>query len=53
MVEGGSFRYFIYERLGYGPEAYCTMQLAGVLDFSNLCPVPQDHINKVAEELTL
>jgi hypothetical protein len=53
MVEGGSFRYLIYDRLGYGPGAYMPMQLAGVLDFSNLCPVPPDHITKVSEELSL
>ena len=37
---GGSFRHLIYERLGFGPEAYCAMLKAGGLEFSNLCPFP-------------
>ncbi len=33
--EGGTYRYLIYERLGFGPEAYLPLQLAGGLDISN------------------
>jgi len=40
--EGGSYRYLIYDRLGYGPEAYEPLLVAGGMDFSNLCPIEQD-----------
>lgn len=33
--EGGSYRYLIYERLGFGPDAYAVLQFAGALDVSN------------------
>lgn len=33
--EGGSFRYLIYDRLGFGPDAYMPLQLAGALVISN------------------
>lgn len=38
-IEGGSFRTFIYNRLGFGPEAYVPMYEAGVMEFTNVCPV--------------
>lgn len=34
-TEGGTYRYLIYGRLGFGPEAYLPLQLAGGLDISN------------------
>ena len=32
---GGSFRYLIYDRLGFGPEAYVPLYLAGGMTISN------------------
>lgn len=34
-MEGGSYRYLIYERLGFGPEAYAVLQTNGALDIHN------------------
>lgn len=34
-AEGGSYRYLIYNRLGFGPDAYAVLQCAGALDVSN------------------
>lgn len=33
--EGGTYRYLIYDRLGFGPDAYVPMQLSGALTISN------------------
>ena len=33
--EGGTFRYLIYNRLGFGPEAYVPLYLAGGMHISN------------------
>jgi hypothetical protein len=33
--EGGSFRYLIYDRLGFGPEAYVPLYTAGGMEISN------------------
>ncbi len=33
--EGGSFRYLIYDRLGFGPDAYVPLCNAGGLTISN------------------
>jgi|APCry1669188970_1035186.scaffolds.fasta_scaffold95503_3 hypothetical protein len=33
--EGGTFRYLIYDRLGFGPEAYVPLYLAGGMHISN------------------
>lgn len=38
-IEGGSFRHLIYDRLGFGPEAYTPLYLAGGMDFTNACPI--------------
>ncbi len=38
-IEGGSFRTFIYERLGFGPEAYVPMYEVGGMQFTNACPI--------------
>jgi len=38
-IEGGSFRYFIYDRLGFGPEAYSSLYMAGGMAFTNATPV--------------
>lgn len=34
-TDGGSFRYLIYERLGFGPDAYMPLYLAGGMTISN------------------
>jgi hypothetical protein len=34
-TKGGSYRTLIYERLGFGPEAYGVLQLHGGLEISN------------------
>jgi hypothetical protein len=33
--EGGSFRYLIYDRLGFGPDAYFPLYTAGGMEISN------------------
>lgn len=33
--EGGTFRYLIYERLGFGPDAYVPLYTAGGMTISN------------------
>jgi len=33
--EGGTYRYLIYDRLGFGPDAYGILQMAGALEISN------------------
>lgn len=33
--EGGSFRYLIYDRLGFGPDAYVPLYQAGGMEISN------------------
>ena len=35
MIEGGSFRYFIYNRMGFGPEAYIPLYENGGMSLSN------------------
>jgi hypothetical protein len=35
MVDGGTFRYLIYDRMGYGPEAYMPMLEAGAMAINN------------------
>lgn len=35
LHEGGTFRYLIYDRLGYGPEAYQPLYEAGGMVLSN------------------
>jgi hypothetical protein len=34
--DGGSYRYLIYDRLGFNEDAYGVLQEAGALDISNL-----------------
>ena len=34
-VDGGSFRYLIYERLGFGPDAYVPLYEAGGMNITN------------------
>lgn len=36
VVEGGSYRYVLYDVCGFGPEAYVPAQCAGYLDIHNL-----------------
>lgn len=33
--DGGSFRYLIYERLGFGPDAYVPLYDAGGMNITN------------------
>jgi hypothetical protein len=33
--EGGTFRYLIYDRLGFGPDAYVPLYMAGGMTISN------------------
>lgn len=35
LVEGGTFRKLIYDRMGYDPEAYSPLYNAGGMDISN------------------
>ena len=35
MSDTGSYRYLIYERMGYGPEAYCILLEAGGMQINN------------------
>ena len=35
-AEGGTYRYLIYDRLGFGTDAYALLQLCGLLDIHNL-----------------
>jgi hypothetical protein len=37
---GGTFRYLIYQRLGFGPEAYVPMLDAGAMEISNEFRLP-------------
>lgn len=41
-TEGGSFRYLIYDRLGFGPEAYVPLYQAGGMTISNEFNLGQD-----------
>jgi hypothetical protein len=34
--DGGSYRYLIYDRLGFNEDSYMVLQMAGALDISNL-----------------
>lgn len=43
--EGGSYRGLIYERLGFGPDAYAYLHESGGLEISNEFDVP--HANAV------
>lgn len=35
VISGGSFRYLIYDRMGYGPRAYQPLYLAGGMEITN------------------
>lgn len=37
--EGGSFRHFIYDRLGFGQDAYAPLYQAGGMVFTNATPI--------------
>lgn len=48
--EGGSYRYLIYDRLGFGPEAYAPLCRDG-MTISNMFDLHQaDEVAKVAKE---
>jgi hypothetical protein len=38
-IDGGSFRDFIYGRLGFDSDAYVPLYVAGGMEFTNACPV--------------
>lgn len=42
MREGGSFRYLIYDRLGFPPDAYVPLYDAGGMYISNACNDAKD-----------
>lgn len=55
-MEGGSYRYLIYNRLGFGPEAYVPLYDAGGMEISNEFDISQKSAildivqkNKIAE----
>ena len=49
--DGGSFRYFIYDRLGFGPEAYLPLYMAGGMEITNNFDLTKDdELIKVASE---
>jgi hypothetical protein len=56
-MEGGSYRYLIYDRLGFGPEAYVPLYDAGGMEISNEFDMSQKSAildivqNKKIEEL--
>jgi len=44
IQEGGTYRFLIYERLGFGPEAYCALYPWG-MNISNAACEIEDKIN--------
>lgn len=49
--EGGSYRYLIYERLGFEADAYGVLQEAGALEISNEFNIDQmNEIKRVVSE---
>lgn len=55
-LEGGSFRYLIYERLGFNPDAYVPLYHSNGLNISNelsiLDETHDDSVEKLMTELT-
>ena len=47
--EGGSYRYLIYERLGFDADAYGVLQTAGALDISNEFDI--ERMNNIKEHV--
>ena len=45
-LEGGSFRYLIYDRLGFGPDAYVPLYNAGGMTISNEFNIQDDNFNQ-------
>lgn len=41
-TQGGGFRHLIYDRLGFGAEAYVPLYEAGGMEFTNACPINLD-----------
>lgn len=49
--EGGSFRYLIYTRLGFNPDAYVTLYEAGGMTISNEFDLQlKDHLIEIVKE---
>ena len=49
--EGGSYRYLIYDRLGFSPDAYIPLYEAGGMDISNEFSIDtMDEIRKIVVE---
>jgi hypothetical protein len=42
----GSFRYLIYDRLGFGPEAYVPLYTAGGMNITNSLDYSKDDVNE-------
>ena len=50
-IEGGSFRYFIYHRLGVGPDAYVPLYEAGGMTITNEFDLKfKDEVTKVVKD---
>jgi hypothetical protein len=48
LKDGYSYRGLIYNLMGYGPEAYVTLQLVGLLDINNInINLPDEIINEL------
>lgn len=47
--EPGSYRYLIYDRMGYGPEAYCTLLSAGAMMINNILVDQNELLQKSRE----
>lgn len=50
-TEGGSFRYFIYDRLGFGPDAYVPLYEAGGMTITNEFDLKfKDEVTRVVKD---
>ncbi len=47
--EGGSYRYLIYDRLGFGPDAYVPLYEAGGMEISN--EFDMDRMDRIKEKV--
>lgn len=46
----GSYRYLIYERLGFNTNAYACLYMCGGMDISNGCHTINDEYRRLAED---
>lgn len=49
-LEGGSFRYLIYDRMGFGPEAYESLYKAGGMVLTNILYTEYERSKESEEE---